>query len=251
MAAPWPKDALCPSGGEVAGFPPISRTKTLYYRPYTGRSICDEPFYWDVDVRKIVRRTSDGSWSTIAPSPVPQFIGVCIHGRHDICCGVRGGMFARRFRGLLPDAPIYGVSHLGGDRFSANVIVLPSGYLLGRLDDADDNELRELAENGLLPLANLRGRLGLTPVEAVAEIWYRRQFQQRNPLHIPRITVVGSPAQKPRRYRVRVVHGVRYWLLEANLEPDREISIRYTCVTREKRLMYRWNVRLVGEGGNA
>ncbi|MDT3441370.1 sucrase ferredoxin [Pseudofrankia sp. BMG5.37] len=190
VPGPWPQ-AVRPAEPDGFRLPPSTRLKTLYYRPYPGRPTTESPIVWDTYSRQISTRSADGAWHAAAPTTVPQFIGVCIHGRHDTCCGVRGGGFIRRVQQLVPDAPIYGVSHLGGDRFAPTAVLLPSGYLLGRLDDMADEDLRELVEEGLLPLAHLRGRLGVTPAEAVAEIWYREKFHRRDPADLPAISVVG------------------------------------------------------------
>src|SRR5262245_45565467 len=175
VAAPWPED-IDPGMATAVGLPTLSRAKTLYYRPYPGRLTDETPFFWDVTSRAIHRRDANGGWVATEPTGTPQFIGVCIHGRKDVCCGTRGGAFMRRIQQLAPEAPVYGVSHLGGDRFSVNAVVLPSGYLLGRVDDLDDEALLDLLETGRLPLDHVRGRLGSTPAESVAEIWYRERF---------------------------------------------------------------------------
>ncbi|OHV32585.1 hypothetical protein BCD49_29035 [Pseudofrankia sp. EUN1h] len=190
VAGPWPQ-AVRPAEPDGFRLPPATRLKTLYYRPYPGRPTTERPLVWDTYSRQISTRSVDGAWRAAAPTTVPQFIGVCIHGRHDTCCGVRGGGFIRRVQQVVPEAPIYGVSHLGGDRFAPTAVLLPSGYLLGRLDDMSDEDLRALVEDGLLPIAHLRGRLGVTPAEAVAEIWYRERFDRRDPADLPAIRVVG------------------------------------------------------------
>jgi len=71
---------------------------------------------------------------------------------------------------------IFGISHIGGDRFAANVVLLPTGHVFGRLDDCDDATLEKLLVKGVLPVENLRGKIGLTPAENVAESWYRTNY---------------------------------------------------------------------------
>ncbi len=55
----------------------------------------------------------------------PLFL-VCVHGRRDVCCAVRGRPVARVLAARWP-RQTWECSHLGGDRFAANVLVVPDG----------------------------------------------------------------------------------------------------------------------------
>ncbi|WP_238430927.1 sucrase ferredoxin [Frankia nepalensis] len=246
VPAPWPED-VDPGTAAAVGLPPLSRAKTLYYRPYPGRPTDDAPFFWDVTSRAIHRQNADGAWAPTEPTAAPQFIGVCIHGRKDVCCGTRGGAFMRRVQKLAPGAPVYGVSHLGGDRFSVNAVVLPSGYLLGRVDDLDDEALLDLLETGLLPLSHVRGRLGSTPAEAVAEIWYRERFARRDPGGMPTVKAVSPVEQAPDRHEVLVTDANRRFRLDLGREQQGDTPIHYTCAADRPSPVYRWDVRLLDE----
>ncbi|HEX6248162.1 MAG TPA: sucrase ferredoxin, partial [Nocardioidaceae bacterium] len=57
---------------------------------------------------------------------------VCTHGRHDACCAEQGRPLASAMSALAP-GQTWEVSHIGGDRFAANVLVLPHGLYYGRL----------------------------------------------------------------------------------------------------------------------
>jgi hypothetical protein len=50
------------------------------------------------------------------------------------------------------------VSHLGGDRFAANLLVLPRGDYFGRLEPEDAEPLATGYEAGQIDLAHYRGR---------------------------------------------------------------------------------------------
>ena len=60
---------------------------------------------------------------------------VCTHGRHDACCAERGRPVAAALEAAHPEET-WEVSHIGGDRFAANLVVLPHGLYYGRLDAA-------------------------------------------------------------------------------------------------------------------
>ena len=64
--------------------------------------------------------------------PAAEVLLVCSHGTHDQCCAVRGrpvaAVLAERYEHVLE------CSHVGGDRFGGNLLALPTGTYLGRLD---------------------------------------------------------------------------------------------------------------------
>ncbi len=82
---------------------------------------------------------------------------VCTHGRHDICCADRGRPLFRAMSELRQDQT-WEVSHIGGDRFAGNLLVLPRGDYFGRLEPDDVANLVEEYEARRLDLAHHRGR---------------------------------------------------------------------------------------------
>jgi hypothetical protein len=98
---------------------------------------------------------------------------VCTHGRHDACCAERGRPIAAALTAAHPEET-WEVSHIGGDRFSGNLLVLPHGLYYGRLDAPAAVAVGGAHLAGQLDLDHLRGRSGLSmPVQA-AEIALRR-----------------------------------------------------------------------------
>ena len=59
-------------------------------------------------------------------------------------------------------------SHLGGDRFAANVLVLPHGFYYGQVP-GDGAELVAAHERGQVALPWLRGRAGVPPAGQAAQ----------------------------------------------------------------------------------
>lgn len=57
---------------------------------------------------------------------------VCTNGRRDPCCSVAGRALADRLSAANPQA-VWECSHLGGHRFAPTALMLPSGYVYGRL----------------------------------------------------------------------------------------------------------------------
>jgi len=104
------------------------------------------------------------------PEPV---LAVCTHGRHDTCCASYGRPVAAALSAALPEHT-WECSHMGGDRFAANLVTLPGGFYFGRLTPVSAVAVAHRLLAGELELDHLRGRTWFaTPVQA-AEIAVRR-----------------------------------------------------------------------------
>jgi hypothetical protein len=75
------------------------------------------------------------------PVPHPLFL-VCTHGRHDTCCSIRGNQVSRLACNTYPSFA-WECSHIGGDRFAANVVCFPHGVYYGRVGPAELVDLIE------------------------------------------------------------------------------------------------------------
>jgi hypothetical protein len=98
---------------------------------------------------------------------------VCTHGQHDSCCGRRGyPLFdaLRRRDGI----DLWQCSHIGGDRFAANAVVLPWGLYYGPVEPRGADALADSIERGEILLPAYRGGCTMSrPVQA-AETFIRR-----------------------------------------------------------------------------
>ncbi len=142
---------------------------------------------------------------------------VCTHGRHDACCAERGRPVAAALEAAHPEET-WEVSHIGGDRFAANMVVLPHGLYYGRLDRVAGLGVAGGHLAGELDLDHLRGRSGLGMPAQAAEIALRRQLEEtriesvrflgaarRDDVTTARFDVVGTTYA----VRVRTAHGAR------------------------------------------
>jgi len=68
------------------------------------------------------------------------------------------------------------VSHIGGDRFAGNVLVLPDGLYYGRVTPWQAGLLVARHRRGELDLDHLRGRASLPFMVQAAEIFLRRKL---------------------------------------------------------------------------
>jgi hypothetical protein len=100
---------------------------------------------------------------------------VCTHGRHDVCCAVEGNPVYRALRHAFP-REVWQCSHIGGDRFAANVVALPQGVYFGRLTPETAVTVLQRFREGHLVLPYYRGKSFLQwPVQA-AEFFVREEL---------------------------------------------------------------------------
>lgn len=110
----------------------------------------------------------------VAVETAPVFL-VCTHGKHDPCCALRGIPLAAALQRVRPGR-VWETTHLSGDRFAANVLVLPGGDLYGRVVPELAGELADAADAGNVVPALLRGRLGLAPFAQAALVYAHEQL---------------------------------------------------------------------------
>jgi hypothetical protein len=103
----------------------------------------------------------------VTPSGPQRVALVCTHARHDICCALRGRPVAAALAAET-DWDVWECSHLGGDRFAANVLLLPSGELYGGLDPQTATDTVRRFDAGRHSLPHWRGTYGRTRVEQAA-----------------------------------------------------------------------------------
>lgn len=110
------------------------------------------------------------------PAPLAQpLVLVCTHGQHDSCCGRRGYPLYDALRDR-DDLDVWQCSHIGGDRFAANAVVLPWGLYFGPVEPREAHALADAIARDELLLRAYRGRSSLSrPVQA-ADIHVRRML---------------------------------------------------------------------------
>lgn len=119
---------------------------------------------------------ASGGTSGLAPHE-GSLLCVCTHGRHDACCAERGRPLARALAAAHP-AETWEVSHIGGDRFAGNMLVLPHGLYYGRLDARTGLAVAGAHSSGQVDLDHLRGRSGHPMPVQYAEIALRRELAE-------------------------------------------------------------------------
>jgi hypothetical protein len=98
---------------------------------------------------------------------------VCTHGRRDACCSRLGIPVYHALQAIAGPDLVWQCSHTGGHRFAANVIGLPLGVMLGRVEPHEAPEVVTLLRDGRVPLARYRGRSLYDAPEQAAEVAVR------------------------------------------------------------------------------
>lgn len=115
---------------------------------------------------------ADGRGGLGEPVTGPLF-GVCTHGTKDMCCATLGRPVARALAEAAPGR-VWETTHLGGDRFAGNVLVLPAGFLYGHVTATSAARLAAAAAADQVLPELLRGRTSVGMRAQVAEIAVRR-----------------------------------------------------------------------------
>jgi hypothetical protein len=127
-----------------------------------------------VDLESLLRGQTRYGGTAPGSDDGPLFL-VCTNGRRDPCCAERGrSVFHALAR--VAGGSAWECSHIGGDRFAANVVWLPEGVYYGRVTAQDTPRIAAASTNHRIVLDLYRGRTHQPmPVQA-AETHVRRSL---------------------------------------------------------------------------
>lgn len=124
----------------------------------------------DVDFAPLRRRRSVGG------DPVrTALLLVCTNGAHDRCCATEGQPLVRALTAAHPES-VWEASHVGGCRFSGNLVCLPEGIYYGRLDADSGLAAAQAHLAGRIHRPAFRGRSGIAMPAQAAEAMVRDRF---------------------------------------------------------------------------
>ena len=161
--------------------------------------------------------------STGTPRSDPLYL-VCTHSEHDACCGTYGRGIASHLSGPRPEQT-WETSHVGGDRFAANLVCMPHGAYFGRVTERASVRIATSYESGRIDLEHYRGRSTFDPVVQAADVFLRQRE------HLEGIDDLAFETRLERgggqaRVVFRDPSGA---LLEADITVRRASSRRITC----------------------
>lgn len=194
----WPRDIAAHPEPSIAGF--AARASAAGFRPVLirrpGRRDGSRPN------RVYLADTTPGSAHTttltvagpheLSAVPLPRpgeplpghpvddpLLLVCTHGRRDRCCALDGRALAVAVT-AVGEVDVWESSHLGGHRFAPTALVLPTGYLYGRLDPGTAIAAHKAAAVGEVEPALSRGRSTFSAAGQVAELAVRHATGMRD-----------------------------------------------------------------------
>ena len=155
--------------------------------------------------------------------PAQPVILVCTHGVHDVCCALRGRPVAVALATRWPEL-VWECSHIGGDRFAPNVVVLPDGFYYGNLDPDSAVATVEAHLAGTVRTERLRGMARFLPPVQAAVIAAHERY---GPLGPSDVTVKATEHTGPHHG-----HGSETFV-DLVVEPQqRMVSVRVLSVRR-------------------
>jgi hypothetical protein len=262
---PWGREALTQSRFDAAVAPALAHraraenVRLLLIRRPDGRmadsgrrwAVVDsrpgcERLTWSVrhDDAELLDSPWDGSVGTAAERPVYL---VCAHGGHDACCALRGRPLARSLPAGHPD-DVWECSHLGGDRFAANVLVLPHGLYYGQVP-GDGAELIAAHGRGEVALPWLRGRSGMAAPAQAAQHLVREKLAMLGiddlpPTSVQRLTGAGAEVE---RFTVTLAGPEGPVVTTVESRPS-EQAVRLTCRATHPAHQRTWHLLSMTDG---
>lgn len=152
---------------------------------YAGHLSVDSPTdLVDIDLSPL---RDGGTIVDAEPVERPVFL-VCTHGKHDACCSIKGNQVSR-IACAQPDVDAWECSHIGGDRFAANLVCFPHGVYYGRVQPDKVVGLMSAFSAGEISMEHYRGRCCFSFPEQAAEYFARRETGE---LAVDGVTLTGS-----------------------------------------------------------
>jgi len=180
-----------------------------------------------------------GSPSGTTPWEEPLFL-VCTHGKRDKCCAKFGIPIYKTIQTLVGESSVWQCSHVGGDRFAANVICFPDGIFYGHVTEETAKLIVKEYDERRIVLTNFRGRSCYSfPVQA-AEFFARRETGFRR---IGDLKFLTYDPLKPNEWRVRFFSEVDAKVHQVSLRSHlSEFQNRLTCHSSEPQSVVQYSL---------
>ncbi|MET0694513.1 MAG: sucrase ferredoxin [Propionibacteriaceae bacterium] len=178
----------------------------------------DEDLYAAVEALALPEAPADASTEPL--------LLACTHGVHDVCCALRGRPVAAALAATWPDET-WECSHVGGDRFAANLVVLPDGVYYGNLDPESSIRAVRAHLRGEVDLEHLRGMTRVPPPAQVAIAAVHERF---GPFAARDVLVVGIELRSAGVWDVQLaVPSAHLTRISATVHASRRDVATLTC----------------------
>ena len=169
----------------------------------------------------------------------PLFL-VCTHGTRDKCCAKFGIPIYKTIRTLAEESSVWQCSHVGGDRFAANVVCFPDGIFYGHVTEENAKLIVKEYYDRRIVLTNFRGRACYSfPVQA-AEFFARRETGFHG---ISDLKFLTYDPLKPNEWQVRFFSKVDAKVHQVSLRSSlSEFQNTLTCHSSEPRSVVQYSL---------
>jgi hypothetical protein len=121
----------------------------------------------------------------------PLFL-ICTHGRRDKCCAKFGYPLYKSLQRERTSQAVWQSSHVGGDRFAANLVCFPHGLFYAHVTENIGSAILKEYEEERIALQNYRGRACYSNAVQAAEFFARtesgiREIAQLHRLYSARV----------------------------------------------------------------
>ncbi|MFG2891301.1 sucrase ferredoxin [Streptomyces sp. NPDC048248] len=155
----------------------------------------------------------------------PLVVLVCTHGQHDACCALRGRPVGRALSERWPSL-VWECTHVGGDRFAANVVVAPDGVYYGGLDARSSVAAIEEHLADRIHAEHLRGYTDLFPPQQAAVAAVLKRFGPAGRHDY----VIAETSRDIDRWRIRITgRPPRPAAIDVEVQAYRTPPCRLTC----------------------
>jgi hypothetical protein len=163
-----------------------------------------------------------------------RLVLVCTNGKLDQCCAIRGRPVAAAIAAAGWDT--WECSHLGGHRFAATIMLLPTGDMFGWLDPGSALEVLRRFDAGQFVLSRYRGRAGQpAPVQAALHaVAVRLGDFRRGAVQVS--SVRPAPAGPGAAWPERSAKDTDLWEVEVIHRAERGPGTTYRAVVAGSRL---------------
>ncbi|MCU1344524.1 MAG: sucrase ferredoxin [Acidimicrobiia bacterium] len=158
--------------------------------------------------------SNDTPPTTGQPGPSSLHL-ICTNGRHDACCADLGRPVVRALHDEAVDQ-VWECSHVGGDRFAANLVCLPSGVYYGRVPPQDAVRLVRQHDEGIIDLDFYRGRSCYQPLTQAGEIFLRRELDERG---VDALSLSTAGSEVPNETTARFTRGAETFEVRVSRSP--------------------------------
>lgn len=165
---------------------------------------------------------------------------VCTHGKRDKCCAKFGIPIYKTICTLVGESSAWQCSHVGGDRFAANVVCFPDGIFYGHMTEENAKLIVKEYYDRRIVLPNFRGRACYPfPVQA-AEFFARRETGFHG---ISDLKFLTYDPLKPNEWQVRFFSEVDTKIHQVSLRSHlSEFQNRLTCHSSEPRSVVQYSL---------